>query len=110
MLCSRYNVRMAPLKGKVALVTGGARRLGRAIALDLAQQGADVAITFMDSDREARKAVVDITGAGVRGVALHCDIRDEVSIKAMIAEVKRELGGIDILVNNAANYETVDIE
>src|SRR4051812_796216 len=101
---------MPELKGKVALITGGAKRIGRAIALDLGRQGADVAITFLSSDREARKAVAELTGLGVRGIALHCDVRDEVSILSMIAEVKRELGGIDILVNNAAAYETVEIE
>jgi NAD(P)-dependent dehydrogenase (short-subunit alcohol dehydrogenase family) len=98
------------LKGKRVLITGAAKRIGRDIALEMARSGANVAITFNTSDREARRTVVDLTGFGIRAVALHCDIRDEVSVKAMVAEVRRELGGIDILVNNAAVYETVEFE
>src|SRR5437879_10511208 len=99
-----------PLRGKTALVTGAARRLGRASALALAQAGADVAITFRDSAREARETVVDLSGFGVRAFALCCDVTDEASVRAMIKDAGRELGRIDILVNNAANYETVEFE
>jgi NAD(P)-dependent dehydrogenase (short-subunit alcohol dehydrogenase family) len=98
------------LRGKAALVTGGARRLGRASALALARCGADVAITFRESAREARETVVDLGALGVRAFALHCDITDEASVRAMMKEAGRELGRIDILVNNAANYETVEFE
>src|ERR1700674_4280814 len=96
-----------PLKGKTVLITGGARRLGRATALAMAQAGADVAITFLRSGREAQHTVIDLSSFGVRAVALRCDITDEKSVKATIKETARELGGLDILVNNAANYETV---
>ncbi len=99
-----------PLLGKACLVTGGARRLGRASALALAQAGADVAITFRTSARDAQHAVVDLTSLGVRAFALHCDVTDEASVKSMMNEVGRELGRIDILVNNAANYATADFE
>src|ERR1035437_2698279 len=99
-----------PLCGKTALVTGAARRLGRASALALAQAGADVAITFKDSAREAREAVVDLSGCGVRAFALRCDVTDEASVHAMMKEAGRKLGRIDILVNNAANYEAVEFE
>ena len=98
------------LHGKTALVTGGAKRLGRASALALAQAGADVAITFRHSAREARETVVDLSGFGVRAFALRCDITDEASVRATMKEVGRELGRIDILVNNAANYETAEFE
>jgi 3-oxoacyl-[acyl-carrier protein] reductase/pteridine reductase len=98
------------LKGKTALVTGAARRLGRASALALAQAGADVAITFRNSAREARETVVDLSGYGVRAFALRCDVTDEASVRTMMKEVGRELGRIDILVNNAANYEAVEFE
>jgi NAD(P)-dependent dehydrogenase (short-subunit alcohol dehydrogenase family) len=98
------------LRGKACLVTGGAKRLGRASALALAQAGADVAITFRDSAREAQQTVVDLSGLGVRAFALHCDITDEASVKSMMKEAGRELGHIDILVNNAANYEDVEFE
>ena len=99
-----------PLLGKTALITGAARRLGRASALALAQAGADVAITFRNSAREAQQTVVDLSSFGVRAFALRCDITDEASVKSMMKEVGRELGRIDILVNNAGNYETADFE
>jgi NAD(P)-dependent dehydrogenase (short-subunit alcohol dehydrogenase family) len=98
------------LHRKTALVTGAARRLGRASALALARAGADVAITFLDSAKEARETVVDLSGLGVRAFALRCDVTDEASVKAMMKEAGRELGRIDILVNNAANYETAEFE
>jgi 3-oxoacyl-[acyl-carrier protein] reductase/pteridine reductase len=69
-----------------------------------------VAITFLDSAKEARETVVDLSGLGVRAFALRCDVTDEASVKAMMKEAGRELGRIDILVNNAANYETVEFE
>src|SRR5215467_8607539 len=99
-----------PLKGKTALVTGAARRLGRASALALAEAGADVAITFRNSAREARETVVDLSAHGVRAFALKCDITEEASVRSMMKEAGRELGRIDILVNNAANYESVEFE
>ena len=99
-----------PLQGKTALVTGAARRLGRASALRLAEAGADVAITFRDSARQARETVVDLAAFGVRAFALRCDVTDEADVRSMMKEVGHELGRIDILVNNAANYETVEFE
>src|SRR5271166_3017833 len=99
-----------PLLGKTALVTGAARRLGRASALALAAAGADVAITFHKSSREAQTTVVDLSAHGVRAFALQCDVTDEASVRAMMTEAGRELGRIDILVNNAANYENVEFE
>ena len=100
----------APLQGKTALVTGGAKRLGRASALALAQAGADVAITFLHSAREAQHTVVDLCAFGVRAFAVRSDVTDEASVKSMMKEIGRELGRIDILVNNAANYETSEFE
>src|SRR5580658_6165206 len=99
-----------PLRGKTCLITGAALRLGRASALALAQAGADVAITFRTSAREAQRTVVDLSSLGVRALALHCDVTDEASVKSMMKEAGRELGRIDILVNNAANYETAVFE
>lgn len=99
-----------PLKGETALITGAARRLGRASALRLAQAGADVAITFRNSAREAQETVVDLSGLGVRAFAFRCDITDESDVRMLMKEVGRELGRIDILVNNAATYETAEFE
>jgi len=98
------------LKGKTALVTGAARRLGRASALRLARAGADVAITFRHSAREARETVVDLSAHGIRAFALRCDVTEEASVRAMMSDAGRELGRIDILVNNAAHYETAEFE
>ncbi len=99
-----------PLAGKTVLITGGARRLGRATALAMAEAGADVAITFLHSTREAQHTVIDLSSFGVRAVALRCDVTEEKSVKAAFKDVGRELGGLDILVNNAANYETVEFD
>ena len=99
-----------PLLGKTALITGGAKRLGRASALALARAGADVAITFNHSAREAQHTVIDLASLGVRAFALRCDVTSEKSVKGMLREAVKELGGIDILVNNAANYETAEFE
>jgi NAD(P)-dependent dehydrogenase (short-subunit alcohol dehydrogenase family) len=98
------------LKGKTALVTGGARRLGRISALALAEAGADVAITFHHSAADARGTLIELNHLGVRAVALRCDVTDEKSVRITIKEAVKELGGLDILVNNAANYETVEFE
>jgi NAD(P)-dependent dehydrogenase (short-subunit alcohol dehydrogenase family) len=98
------------LSGKVALITGGAKRLGRATALALARAGADVAITFRESAREAQHTVIDLGSFGGRAVALRCDITDEKSVRSAIKETAKELGGLDVLVNNAANYETVEFD
>jgi 3-oxoacyl-[acyl-carrier protein] reductase/pteridine reductase len=99
-----------PLEGKCVLITGGARRLGRATALAMAEAGADVAITFRNSAREAQHTVIDLSSFGVRAVALRCDVTDEKSVRGAIKEVGKELGGVDILVNNAGNYETAEFE
>jgi 3-oxoacyl-[acyl-carrier protein] reductase/pteridine reductase len=80
--------------------------LGRASALALARAGADVAITFRNSAREAQHTVIDLGSFGVRAIALRCDITDQKSVRSALKEAVKELGGLDILVNNAANYET----
>jgi NAD(P)-dependent dehydrogenase (short-subunit alcohol dehydrogenase family) len=97
-----------PLAGRCVLITGAAKRLGRASALACAEAGADVAITFRNSAKEAQRTVIDIGSFGVRAFALRCDITNEKSIKAMVGEAVKELGAIDVLVNNAANYQAVE--
>jgi len=98
------------LSGKVVLVTGAARRLGRAIALAAAANGADVAITYRNSASEARGVIGELGHHGVEALALRCDITDEMNVREMVKEVASSLGGVDVLVNNAANYETVEFE
>jgi len=98
------------LAGKSVLITGAARRLGRASALALAGAGADVAITFLHSAREAERTVSDLGRLGVRALALRCDVTEEKAVRAAVRQTAKELGGIDIVVNNAANYETVEFD
>src|SRR6202140_3777974 len=98
------------LSGRTMLVTGAAKRLGRAIALAAAENGAELAITYRESAREARGGVGELAQYGVDALAVRCDVTDEKSVREMVKEVARELGGIDALVNNAANYETVEFE
>ena len=98
------------LSGRTVLVTGAAKRLGRAIALAAAADGADVAITYRESAREARELVGELARHRVEALAVRCDVTDERSVREMVKEVARDLGGIDVLVNNAANYETVAFE
>ncbi|MFZ3264857.1 MAG: SDR family oxidoreductase [Terriglobales bacterium] len=102
--------RAQPLAGKTILVTGAAKRLGRAIALAAAEKGADVAITYRESEREARAVVRELAAHGVEALSVRCDVTDETSVREMVKEVANVLGGIDVLVNNAANYETVEFE
>ncbi len=90
--------------GKIALVTGAARRVGKAIALALAQRGAHVAISYNRSADEARQAVQEIEARGVRSLAVRGDIRRSGEVNAMVAQVIEHFGRIDILVNNASNY------
>jgi 3-oxoacyl-[acyl-carrier protein] reductase/pteridine reductase len=98
------------LSGKTMLVTGAAKRLGRAIALAAAENGADVAITYRESAREARAVVAELAQHGVEALAVRCDVTDEESVREMVKEVAREMGGIDVLVNNAANYATAEFQ
>src|ERR1051326_4174751 len=98
------------LEGKIALVTGGAKRLGRAAALRLAEAGADVGITFLRSSKEAQKTLNELKQLGVRAEAVRCDVTDPKSIRSAMASLDRKFGRLDILVNNAGRYETVLFE
>src|SRR5664279_4509364 len=98
------------LSGKTVLVTGGAKRLGRAIAMAAAANGAKVAITFRNSEPAARELIQHLAKRNVEALAVRCDVTDERSVREMVKEVARQLGGINVLVNNAANYETVEFE
>jgi NAD(P)-dependent dehydrogenase (short-subunit alcohol dehydrogenase family) len=93
------------LSGKSALVTGGARRIGRAIALALAAEGADLAITYLKSRQEAQETARAVEALGVRAVALECDVRSEDSVKAAVGATVEQLGRLDLVVNNAAVFE-----
>jgi NAD(P)-dependent dehydrogenase (short-subunit alcohol dehydrogenase family) len=101
---------MKDLAGKRVLVTGGAKRIGRALSLSLAAAGADVAITYRGSEDEARETVAAVQSLGVNSRAIACDVRDEKSVQGAVAEAIAFLGGLDILVNNAGAFETVALE
>jgi 3-oxoacyl-[acyl-carrier protein] reductase/pteridine reductase len=99
-----------PLAGKTAFVTGGARRIGRAIALTLAEAGADVAISYRSSRAEAAQTSAEIAALGRRTVAVECDVRSEPSVRSTVAAVLAEFGRLDLLVNNAAVFASAALE
>jgi 3-oxoacyl-[acyl-carrier protein] reductase len=101
---------MSRLEGKVALVTGGSRGIGAAIARKLAEDGADVAITYARSGEKARAVVADIEAAGRRGLAIAADNTDAVAIESAVEEAAATLGRLDILVNNAGIFLAEPLE
>jgi NAD(P)-dependent dehydrogenase (short-subunit alcohol dehydrogenase family) len=91
---------MLELTGRIALVTGGGRGIGRAVAVSLASAGADVAVTARSSG-ELEETVASIRATGRRGEAVVCDVAERVQVEAMVARVRQALGDPLILVNNA---------
>lgn len=96
---------MKPLNGKVALVTGGSRGIGAAIALQLAEQGADVAITYAQSAEKAERVGHVIKERGQRAIAIQADASNVTDVEDAVDKTVAELGGLDILVNNAGIFE-----
>jgi pteridine reductase len=92
------------LAGRVALVTGAAKRLGRAVALRLAKEGADVAVHHGHSQFEANEVVSEIQHLGRRAIALHAELTDVSAIEKLIADVVSYFGRLDILINSAATF------
>jgi 3-oxoacyl-[acyl-carrier protein] reductase/pteridine reductase len=101
---------MKKLQNKVALVTGAAKRIGKAIALALAEEGAHVAITYRDSGNEARQTVRELESYGIRAAAIHASLREPESIQSAVAQAAADFGRLDILVNNAGRFETEVLE
>ena len=97
-----------PLAGRVALVTGGARRIGREIVLALAAAGADVAIHAHTGEAAARDLARRVVALGGRAVVLRGDLSDAATCEALPGQVVRALGRLDVLVNNAAVFEATD--
>jgi NAD(P)-dependent dehydrogenase (short-subunit alcohol dehydrogenase family) len=92
------------IKDKVAIVTGGVRRVGQVIALTLAEKGAHVAVTYRTGDW--RETLEGIQAHGVEGMALYLDVRDPDQPKACVEQVVERFGHVDILVNNAAVWQS----
>jgi 3-oxoacyl-[acyl-carrier protein] reductase len=89
------------LTGRVAVVTGGSRGIGRAIAVALAQRGADVAICYREREDAAQETAALVRAQNVRALAAQCDVSNGASVTAFFDHVKAEIGPADILVNNA---------
>ncbi len=98
------------LTGKRAIVTGGVRRIGNALAMALAEQGADVVISTRKVDCVAEDAVTELQRHGVRARAVAFDVRDPASVASGVAAAAEYLGGIDLLINNAGAFETAALE
>jgi NAD(P)-dependent dehydrogenase (short-subunit alcohol dehydrogenase family) len=98
------------LHGKSALVTGGARRIGREIALTLARAGADVAITYRNSRADALRTAEAVEALGRKSLAVECDVRREDSVHAALQATTARFGRLDLLVNNAAVFASSPLE
>ena len=99
----------ANLAGQVALVTGSGKRLGRAIALHLAQHGADVVVHFHQSEADAREVAAEIAKTDRRAICVQADLAKKSDIDRLIAEAGNKFGRLDILVNNASNFLHTEI-
>lgn len=96
-------------KGKVALVTGGARRLGREMSLALARAGADVVVNYDQSALQAQDVVREIEALGRRGIPVQADISSGADVRRMLEVVTEVFGTLDIVVNNASTFENVPL-
>lgn len=101
---------VSTLDGKIALVTGGNRGIGAAISLALARAGCDVAVNFRSRSEEAKKTCAEILRLGRRAIAVEADVSSSDQVKNMAERVERELGGVNILINNAAMIRPQKVE
>ncbi len=93
------------IRGKSALVTGGAHRVGKAITMMLARAGANVAVNYFSSAAAARETVAEVEALGVRGLAIQCDVAEYAQVVQMADRITAEFGGVDIIVNSASLFE-----
>jgi 3-oxoacyl-[acyl-carrier protein] reductase len=100
----------ADLSGRPALVTGGGRGIGRAIALGLAEAGANVAVNFRDHAHRAEEVVEAIRKLGRKAIAIRADVSEAAAVARMMAAIERELGALDVLINNAGIALKVPLE
>jgi len=99
-----------PLKGQVALITGGAKRIGQAIVERLVVEGADVVVNYRRSRAEAEELVRRIQGTGVRALAWQADVADCSQVDKMFVGAEKEFGRLDILVNNAGMFSPAAVD
>jgi 3-oxoacyl-[acyl-carrier protein] reductase len=99
-----------PFTGRTALITGGAKGIGRACCLRLAEAGADVAINYLTSEPAARETAELVRRAGARAHLVRADVRSQQQVAAMVADVASSLGPIDLLVNNAGVFHYLSHE
>lgn len=92
---------MYDLKGKVALVTGGGRGIGRAIALELGRQGATVVVNYNKSEGPAAEVTDEISRGGAKAIKVQADVSDFAQVQTLMNAVKEQMGGLDVLINNA---------
>ena len=93
----------------VALITGGAKGIGRGIALDLATQKCKIALCYRTSEAEAQKTSAAITERGGQALAVRCDVSDPVAAKQLVSQVENQWGRIDVLVNGAGPYHRINL-
>ncbi len=98
------------LAGQACLITGAAKRIGRGIALALAEGGCDVCLTYRSSVREAEQALRDLEAFGVRAFAIPCDLATAAEIPVAVGQAVDLLGGLDLLVNNAGVFASAALE
>lgn len=96
------------METKAVLITGAARRIGRSLALAVAEAGANVAITWRESEQDAGKTVEELRALGVDAVAIQADVRSEASVQAAVEAAVERFGKLDLLINNAGRFETAD--
>lgn len=99
-----------PFEGKVALVTGAGKRIGRSVALRLAEEGADVVVNYRSSKAEAKDVAAQISAKGRRAQAVQADVSKRSEVLAMFAAVEKQFGRLDILVNNAGVFFSAKFE
>lgn len=98
------------LEGRIVLVTGGAKRIGRSIAVRLAADGAAIVVNYKSSRGEAESLVREIRDAGAKAAAIQADVSKRAEVETMFAAVEREFGRLDILVNNAGTFFPAEFE
>jgi 3-oxoacyl-[acyl-carrier protein] reductase/pteridine reductase len=98
------------LAGRVAIVTGAGIRIGRSIALELAQRGADVVVNYHSSEAEAEQVLTEIMKLGRRGTAVRADVSKRADVERLVAATESAFGRLDILVNNAGIFQNVPFD